>query len=665
MDIQTHPRRSSALAEGGRSLLRITLLSLGIALTVELFNQKVFTDGPGALWAFFTDSPLAFAVNTLLVLATLVPALFSRRRVFWCALVSAVWLSLGAVNGFILVNRQTPFTVADITVINSGLDTLPNYLSKPAMVLLALGIAAVLGGLCLLFWKGPRTGTPWCLRRRTGLAGLALCAAALAGAWGLAFQTDQLTTVFSNLESAYGDYGFAYCFFQTWLNKGIRRPFQYGYTVMRDLGEKLQAAREEAAAEKQTDVNVIFVQLESFLDPEEIRGLTLSRDPVPNWHALERTCSSGVLSVPVVGAGTANTECEVLSGMSTRLFGPGEYPYETCLQDQTAESIAYLLKEEGYAAHVIHNHGAAFYHRNLVYPNVGFDDFISLEYMPAVETTPQNWAKDAVLAGEIRKALDATPDQMDFIFTVTVQCHGKYPDEPVLEDPAVTVEACPKEDRRWAVEYYVNQLYETDAFIGRLTAELERRPEKTVLVLYGDHQPALGMESGDLAGDSLFYTEYLIWNNFGLEQRQEDLTAYQLSAYVLGRLGITSGNLNAFHQFFRQEPGYLSNLRRIQYDALYGHRYLTGSRTVWEAADMAMGVSPIRVERLYRRGGVWYVSGENFTPYCQLYAGKTALETTYLSPHLLRLEEEPGALSPKDLGVWVVDEDGEVLSKTE
>lgn len=664
MQTITASRWRQGLRTAARSLLWITLLALGDILVVELFNHKAFTDGLGSFWEFLSSAPLAFLVDTLLVLMTLVPALFLRRRVFWCALVSAVWLAAGAVNGFILLNRMTPFTMADITVLNSGLDTLPNYLSKWAMVLLALGIVVLIAGLTLLFWKGPRCASPWRARWRTGLASLVLCAAALGGAWALAFQTDQLTTVFSNLAYAYEDYGFPYCFLQTWLNRGISRPFNYGSSVMQDLRVEIEAAQDAAPAEEQTDVNVTVIQLESFIDPEQIQGLVLSQDAVPNWRALKETCSTGVLTVPVVGAGTANTECEVLTGMSTRLFGPGEYPYETCLRDQTVESIAYILKEKGYATHAIHNHEATFYNRDQVYPNLGFCDFTSLEYMPAVKTTAQNWAKDAVLEGEICKALDATPDQMDFVFTVTVQDHGKYPDEPVLEDPPITVTVCPDEERHWATEYYVNQLYETDAFIGRLIEDLEQRDEKTVLVLYGDHQPALGLESGDMAGDSLFYTEYIIWNNFGLEQQEVDLTSYQLSAYVLGRLGITDGYLNAFYQFFREEPGYLSNLRRMQYDTLYGHRYLTDGRSLYEPTEMSMGVSPIVIRELYCSNGVWYVSGENFSPYCRVCTDEKDLETTYLSPWLLRLEEDPGSVSAADLMIQVVDKDRQVLSQT-
>ena len=43
--------------------------------------------------------------------------------------------------------------------------------------------------------------------------------------------------------------------------------------------------------------------------------------------------------------------------------------------------MAYDLKANGYAAHAIHNHRAAFYSRNEVYPHLGFDDFTALEYM--------------------------------------------------------------------------------------------------------------------------------------------------------------------------------------------------------------------------------------------------------------------------------------------
>ena len=105
--------------------------------------------------------------------------------------------------------------------------------------------------------------------------------------------------------------------------------------------------------------------------------------------------SSGYYKVPSVGAGTANTEFESITGMSMRYFGPGEYPYKGILKETTCESAAYVLKNLGYRTHAIHNNEANFYGRRKVFSNLGFDTFTSEEYMAEQDdTTPTDWMKD-------------------------------------------------------------------------------------------------------------------------------------------------------------------------------------------------------------------------------------------------------------------------------
>lgn len=660
-DIAAHQERGQKRVP----LLHIPLLALAVTLVVELFNHKAFTAGPGDFLKFITGQPLAALVDVLIILLTLMPAMFLRRRVFYCCVVSAVWLLGGAVNGFILLNRMTPFTVADLTVLNTGLDTLPNYLSTGYIILLAAALVPLLGGLVMLLWKGPRNIIPGRRRLFSGILSLLLASGVLCGAWKLAFQAGQLSTIFSNLAFAYEDYGFSYCFLQTWLNKGIALPAGYSARMIADIRTKVAERSDKLEIPPQTDVNVVFVQLESFVDPSEIEGLQLSENAVPTWTALKEQYSSGYLKVPVVGAGTANTECEVLTGMSTRFFGPGEYPYQTRLKDRTVESVAYDLKANGYAAHAIHNHRAAFYSRNQVYANLGFDDFTALEYMPRVDLTPKNWAKDKVLTGQIVQALDVTPEQPDLVFTVSVQGHGKYPTDPVLEDPAITVLSCPDEDYRYAVEYYVNQIHEMDQFVAELTEALAQREERTVLVLYGDHLPSLNLEAEDMKSGMLYHTGYVIWDNFGMERQEKNLSAFQLSAEVLGRLGITNGFLNRFHQTFRSEATYRRDLRLLQYDILYGENYLYGGTNPYQAADMKMGMVPITISGISHRKGVWYIAGENFTPYCKVTVNGELLKTVYLSPWLLQVPEDPGTDDPQDLVISVVDKHHEILSDTE
>lgn len=673
MNITITPPKDESAADAAHSPKRqafqklwvYPLLALGITVVVELFNHKTFTEGFSSLFEFVTDNPLALLVDALIVLLTLVPALFLRWQMFWCVLATIVWLVAGGVNGFILLNRMTPFTMSDLTVLNTGLDTLPNYLSTGYIVLLAVALILSALGLILLFWKGPRNALPLKKRILVGILGMLVSGGALAGGWALAFQTNQLSTTFANLAFAYEDYGFSYCFLQTWLNKGIHRPSNYSQQSVNNVLDMLEEDS-DPSSQPQTDVNVIFVQLESFIDPAQIKDLTLSEDAVPNWRRLSEEFSSGYLTVPVVGAGTANTECEVLTGMSTRFFGPGEYPYETTLMDQTAESVAYNLKENGYATHAIHNHRATFYSRNVVYGNLGFDDFTALEYMPQVPTTPKNWAKDAILTSQIVKALNTTEDQPDLVFTVSVQGHGKYPTDPVLEDPEITVVSYPDEDYHYAVEYYVNQVHEMDEFIGNLTETLSKRDEKTILVLYGDHLPALGLEAKDMEAGSLYRTQYIIWDNFGLAKEDEDMAAYQLSAAVLGRLGITNGIFNAYHQFCREESNYWSGLRTLQYDAMEGQKYLYDGTSPYQPTDMQMGMAPITLDHLSYMVDSWVLSGSNFSPYCEVRnADGDLLETEYISSNLLRILEDPGTDNVADLSVSVVDKHREILSDTE
>ena len=207
--------------------------------------------------------------------------------------------------------------------------------------------------------------------------------------------------------------------------------------------------------------------------------------------------STGYFKVPSVGAGTANTEFEVLTGMNLRYFGPGEYPYKTVLKYQTAESAATALENFGYGTHALHNNGGNFYSRADVFNNIGFDTYTSKEFMNILQVTENGWAKDDILTQHILNAMDST-EQQDFVFGITVQGHGDYPEEKVLENPRITVSGIEDEGRTNAWEYYVNQLYETDQFIGELLQKLKERGEPTVLVLYGDHLPTMGLEAKDL-----------------------------------------------------------------------------------------------------------------------------------------------------------------------
>ena len=420
----------------------------------------------------------------------------------------------------------------------------------------------------------------------------------------------------------------------------------------------------EQKDEDEKHPNILFLQLESFIDPTLVEGFSYSKDPIPNYRKLMKEYSSGYLTVPSVGAGTANTEFESMTGISVKFFGPGEYPYKSVLLERTCESIPYDLKNLGYSTHAIHNHRGAFYGRNKVFHNLGYDTFTSLEYMNNVIKTPRNWAKDGILTDEILDALNSTQGR-DYIYTISVQGHGKYPSEQVIENPEIEVTKAPSEEEKWQYEYYVNQVYEMDQFVKDLTDRLSDFDEDVVLVMYGDHLPALDMTEEDMKDGDLFTTQYIIWDNFGMEKQDKNLASYEIGAEVLDRLGIHEGLLTMYHQNYANSSTYLQDLETLAYDMLYGENYIYGGESPFKETDMKMGVKDIKITDIVQIGDDYYIKGENFTEYSKISLDGEVLDTIYLGPTILGLQEE---VNPEDVGrmkISQVEKNKEVLSTTE
>ncbi|MDY4976088.1 MAG: LTA synthase family protein, partial [Clostridia bacterium] len=322
-------------------------------------------------------------------------------------------------------------------------------------------------------------------------------------------------------------------------------------------------------------------------------------------------------------------------------------------QESTCESLAYNLKERGYRTHAIHNHKGTFYDRNLVYANLGFDDFISAENMEPLEYTPRNWEKDGILTNQILKCLDST-EQQDFVFTVTVQTHGKYPTNRRSYVRHVRVEAEKNETkdqakRRHQLEYYANQVYETDLFVGDLIQALEQRGEPTILLLYGDHLPALDLTEEDLTDGNLYQTDYVIWDNLGLEKQDGFLHCYQMSSTLMERIGFSNGLMTKYHQNCRQDSYYYENMGILEYDMLYGSRYSYGEGEIpYQPTELRFGLADVVITDVVSSDeGVVTVYGENFTTHSKLYINEEKYnDTVYIDEHTLTL---PGKwLQPED-----------------
>ena len=646
-------------------ILTLFIMSVVIDYIIEALGRL----SPVAAVQFFIEHPLISFCNVMLIMAVLSLSLLFKRRVFAASMLSLLWLAIGIINGIILTNRMTPFNVKDLSTLSEAQSIITNYFSVKSLIIIAAGALLFVLLVIILFRKTPKISGKIDYRKSAASIIIIILVAVGSITGGMKFGI--LDTFFPSLPYAYRDNGVPYSFMITWVKTGIDRPKGYSEEMIKgiftggELGDDgIYTPGKDDAEEPEKKPNIIFLQLESFIDPTIAKNIEYSKDPIPYYRQLLDEYSSGYLTVPAVGAGTANVEFEAITGISARFFGPGEYPYKSILTEKTCESVPYDLRQIGYTSHAIHNHRGAFYNRNTVFSNLGFDTFTCLEYMNNVVKTPKNWAKDTILTENMIDALNST-EGPDYIYTISVQGHGKYPNEQVIEDPVIEVTKAPDEETKWAYEYYANQVYEMDLFVKELTAALDEYDEDVVLVMYGDHLPALDMSEENLTTGDLYKTQYVVWSNFGLEKKDKDVCAYEITSHLLKRLGITAGLLTKYHQNYEGTKGYRDGLEALSYDMLYGKGYIYGGKEPFEPTDLKMGIRDIKIENIVKIGDKYYIKGQNFTEYSKISLDGEVLKTVYLGPTILALNEEVDPSRVSDMKVSQVEKNKEILSTTE
>ena len=619
------------------SLVFHFILACVLTFIVEVISRRDVLSA----FSFIENHTWAYLYNAFIVFASLSLVYLFRCRAQLRLLISGLWIFLGTVNGLILSNRVTPFSYTDFKMLPDLFAMQnTNYFTAEEATIVVSVIAAFIIFLVLFFLKGPKYQG-----KRHNIAGSIAIAALLLIGIPITTQAAQSSNIvasyFANIAQGYADYGFVYGFSTSVVGRGMSKPDDYTKETIDTIEAQVDASKEKTTVTAGNEPNIICILLESFIDPYEVNFLQMSEDPIPTFHSLEQNFSTGYLTVPVVGAGTANTEFEVLTGMNIQYFGTGEYPYKTVLKSAdcpSVESIASDLSSIGYGTHVVHNNTATFYSRNNAFSKMGFDTFTSKELMNITEYTPSgSWPTDKVLVNETVKAMDATEGQSDFVYTITVGSHGDYPTEKIIENPEIQVTGAATEESNNQWEYYVNMIHNTDNFIAELIDAVNRRGEDTIIVMFGDHLPTMGLEDSDMKSGDIFKTKYATWNNFGLPKEDADLTAYQLLAHITDQVGIHEGTIFNYTQTQSDSSTYKNGLENLQYDLLYGDRYAYNGTDPYPASDLVMDVEDVVIKSV-RRNSINHtlaVYGSNFTKNAKIFVNGEKVSTTYLTSGII------------------------------
>ncbi|CAM4397301.1 LTA synthase family protein [Saccharibacillus endophyticus] len=357
----------------------------------------------------------------------------------------------------------------------------------------------------------------------------------------------------------------------------------------------------------QVQPNIIAIMSEAFWDPTSLSEINFKQDPIPFFHSLQSKFSSGMLLSPVHGGKTANTEFEFLTGNSMNFLPEGSVAYLNFV-NQPLESLASILRKQGYIASAIHTYDNWFWNRNLVYEKLGFNNFVSKEFFDNPDYSGV-FISDQELTDAIKKQINLN-DKPSFIFAVSMENHAMYDVKKYGEitldynfiDPEGLSNTASEE-----LESYSIGINNADKALKSLVEYYEAQDTPTVIAFFGDHLPVIPEVYGeaDFFGEysntfdktdlkqylKAYSVPYVIWNNYGMEKIDLDMNAFYLGGSILKRTNLELSDyfelLNVFQnkqplipakQFqsqFSNDSKMIEKHEMLQYDRLFGANYLS------------------------------------------------------------------------------------------
>ena len=586
--------------------------------------------------SWIKETPGVMIVNYLLILM-LTSIFFLAKRKYMVYFISfVVILGVSIITFFLMKIRGTPLTFSDLYCVGEAMEIADKYIN-PTMIIIAIICLAFLVVFGVFLYKLDRD------TKRFKLINFVLIFIVSAGFFTtVRSQQSKNIMVYKrwDIPASYKCNGLTYSTVESCLKYIRTKPSDYSQSKIAEIKEKVdKAASNDNRKLNKNKPNVLFVQLEAFMDPETIKDVKYSEDPIPNFRKLTKLYTSGMADVPTTGGGTVRTEFEVMTGNNIDYLTPGEIPYSTILKSKYYNSIATTLSSQGYETHAIHNFQGNFYGRNNAYEKLGFGDFTSKEYMSGYELNERNWIKDKILTKYIKRALDST-EGSDLVYTVTVQGHSSYPTDAENYDFPIKVSGSLDQEILNQLYYYVNQIKGTDDFIGDLVNMVDKMDEDTIILFYSDHMPNLKLFTDDNFYLDKFKAPYAFYANYDIEKYDIDkIESYELSSLMLKEAGLKYGPMERFNTYMKDDKDFAKMQDLIEYDVLFGKSYYISDDEKPKKNKIKMGIDNVCVNRIEHKGNKMLIHGENFTTNSRVYLNDNAVSKKFINENILEVDE--------------------------
>jgi len=594
--------------EAAGSVFVTVLISAVLVFLIELIARGSLQQTVGFFLQPFRPGWTTIVLFTLLLIGF--DALFGRRH-NGILIVAPIALTLAAIGHQKSLYLGDPLYPTDFLYSRQIMELAPLLVRERPMtaVMIVAGLAVAVLALVMLwrFWRRQVRPIRWRMR----IARLAVVLPALAffvsimdfATFSWTRDRLQIIPIMWDQKENYASNGFAIAFALNVPMAKVLAPPSYEDKV---LDEIRPGPTGIVMPEEKPDV--IVVMSESFWDPTQLPGTTITPDPMPNVRELR----SGSMFSPEFGGMTANVEFEALTGFSNAFLPYGSIPYQQYVRGPVP-SLASFFRAEGYETTAIHPFEGWFWNREAVYEDFGFDRFLSAEKLPPMKLRGL-LASDESLTDQIIAQADAT-DRPFFTFAVSLQGHGPY-ETNRYSDTTLKIDSKASYWTRRSIGSYAEGIADADRSLKRLLDWAQKRERHTVIAFFGDHLPPLNQaytETGFMAGpvperredaDKLAQhreTPLVIWSNKTGPMRDVGAISPALiplklfktagieHPYYTGFLGRVDAKYDVIerHLLISQqgaEPDWsreklidplINDFRLLQYDALFGKKRTT------------------------------------------------------------------------------------------
>lgn len=488
-------------------------MAMGLVFALVIFSNEVMLRGSlyqASRWLVTT--PHLFFLNWCMMAAFaglllfLVPALYPVTL-----MVALPVLCLGAVNGIKMAIRTAPLTLSDLLLVQEVLVLMPLLWELRYVNDMIIGTTLV-AALALLMKQWFPAGL---LHKHHRLTGSLLATM---------FLIISLAQPFNAAGRDMWDKGFLYTLL---VPPAGEKAYEEEVLLAAETRVEALLASQEVEEEPLVKPNIIVIMSESFWDVNKL-GVNFTQNPIPHFEALREESLYGEAYVPVFSGGTANTEFEILTGMTLKNYrNDWEIVYTNNINGPLP-SLASILRNQGYYTVALHPHMGWYYNRNDVFKHMGFHEFEPLEYIVDLDLVGY-YVSDAYVTDRLLGIVQEREDPV-FAFAVTMQNHGPFTNERYAEEAFVVKVTDPlSEASTQLLSSYAQGLYLSDLALKALVDSLRSHPEPTLLLFFGDHLATLGedhlvyRETGFIGRETnrelvrdlrMMTVPYILWSNY-------------------------------------------------------------------------------------------------------------------------------------------------------